>query len=166
MNRTGVETRLAEVMKVELDIIDRFGDDEAQLRARLAEKNWEGLHATIKHLETLSEQIASLEDSRIKAFEHMKERLGVGRETGFYRAVANLPPERRSPLAELYRRLKLATLKVKGLTMCFNDYVTSKTRLVNGFLEALVPNRRGTIYARNGLSREGATDSILISKHI
>jgi hypothetical protein len=71
-------------------------------------------------------------------------------EKPFYAAIMTLPVEERSELSQLYRELKMETLKMRALNETFLVYLEEARALAAAYIEAVCPARGGKLYTCKG----------------
>ena len=96
---------LVEHMRKECALLIEFHDAETAMKARVHEKDWDGLQAIIEALTSLADELVETENSRHLAFETLKRFVGENEAASFYQVIVHLGAEERDALAELYRTL-------------------------------------------------------------
>jgi hypothetical protein len=80
--------------------------------------------------------------------------------------VARLDEASRRELTDLYRRLKLDTLKVRLANDALSAYLSAARETLADFLNAAFPDRRGKIYSRRGAAVHSEMRSIVLDRSI
>jgi len=111
-------------------------------------RDWNGFEANFSKLGKIGEEFTVLEHERERVFAGILTESGVSER--FYSLAAGLPAEQRGELAEIYRALKLETLKVKITGETIMNAIAAAKATAAGFLEIAFPERKGKIYTPYG----------------
>lgn len=144
------ENDLTKLMKNQIKTLDKFCIKEKKLRTYIYEKKWHELENIIKEMAPISEKLEQLEKKRNIAFNELKKSMGEDDDAGFYQVIVKLPEKERDICSELYRNLKLAVMKIRGVTKGIDAHVKAANSVLNQLLEEIYPHRRGNIYSKNG----------------
>ena len=123
--------QLIEVMKKEDLLLDEILKQQQLLHKDVSEKDWESLNVSIANLQELSDRFVSLEEQRTVLGEY-----DAGIEDGEYSGML------------MSVRSKLQKSKVENHVL--NQYVAVTRKFLQGVFDKVVPQRRNTLYSKNG----------------
>ena len=141
---------LENLMRHEIDLINRFSAAEERIKEILVEKDWPQLEKKIKEINLLALRINSTEEKRNDVYQAMKLYCRDDDIKSFYLFAAMFCPDRKDVLDSLYRELKTGVMKVKNITSRINTYVNTVVSTVEKVLDEVYPLRKGTIYNGSG----------------
>jgi len=155
---------LIDVMKRELELLTLYAVHEEKIQAFMRNKNWKTLEKHIRDMDALSLSVQAVEEERVAAFHAARKGLGLPEDTGFYQLAVRYPDAEREELSLLYRSLKLALLRIHGVTECINSYSRTAIDMVQQALKDLFPYRKGHIYSRKGKALPVEGDPLVVSR--
>lgn len=161
---TNLVARCADVLKQETALLERLAAAQEVVRHAAFAREWSDMEAMLSRLDEYGSEFEALEAERGRVF----EALGGGRREGggFYALVARLDPADRRELTELYRRLKLDTLKVRLANEALSTYLNAARATLSEFLDAAFPDRRGKLYSRRGSAVHPEMRSIVLDRSL
>ena len=143
-------TLLSEYLKEQTDGIEAFGELELRMQRAVIRQEWEELDRVIPTSQTLARELESLDERRHSLVRKLKASVGLPENAPFGELVVRLPEDERAPLAQAFRALQVAVLKVRGVTSGIDSYVRGAVRSTNKLLQEVFPDHRGTFYSRLG----------------
>ncbi|MBN2050840.1 MAG: hypothetical protein JW760_10380 [Spirochaetales bacterium] len=150
MEQRAAVTKLLDLMAEEILLLEEFGSREEMVRSCVRQNNWSELNLTIQQLSPLAEKIEAVERLRDEAFTALKTGYGESEDASFYHVVFHLPDRERDISVELYRKLKMAALRIQSITLCIDSYVRTVSGTVRQILEEIFPYQKGKIYSKHG----------------
>ena len=137
------------VLQKECELVRRISSLQNLVYEAVINRDWNGFEANFSKLGKIGEEFTVLEHERERVF------AGILTESSaperFYSLTAGLPPEQRSELTEIYRNLKLETMKVRIWGETIMNYITGARATLAGIFEIAFPDRKGKIYTPYGM---------------
>lgn len=158
--------RLKRALEREVVALEELAASEQELQPLLGQRDWVQVEKHIAALNSLSEDAMSAENEREHAYAELKSTLGAEEGARFYDVLEHLDVEARSELAELYRRLKIAVVQVRGVTGSLDTYVSVSTATVRGVLDELFPDQKGKIYSRSGQANRADERALVLDRQL
>lgn len=146
------------VLTKEIDLLKKISALQSQMRQAVMGREWDDFEGKSQDVNQMSDEFARLEEKRGELFSALA---GVSKETKsadsfdneempFYAAILALPVDQRRQLSDLYRELKIETLKMRALSETFLAYLTEAKSMTASYIEAVCPDRGGKLYTRKG----------------
>jgi hypothetical protein len=124
---------------------------QSLVREAVLGRQWTDFEAHIGAINALSDQFGALEAKREKLLSDFPVQSEIGDEKSrFYALAARFPSEKRNEITDIYRNLKLETLKVRASNDALLNYIAEAKATMTGFLEAAFPDRGGRLYTKRG----------------
>jgi hypothetical protein len=137
------------VLLKECELVRRIASLQNLVYEAVINRDWNGFEANFSKLGKIGEEFTVLEHERERVFAGILTESGVSER--FYSLTAGLPPEQRNEISEIYRNLKLETLKVKLAGENIMNYIAGARATVAGIFEIAFPDRKGKIYTPYGM---------------
>ena len=150
MEELSIVRHLLDLMAEETLLLEEFGSREEEIRSCINENNWNELTLTVQNLSPLAEKIEQVETTRDEVFASLRSMFGEQEDAGFYHVVFHLPRRERDLCVELYRKLKIAAIRIQSITMSIDSYVRTVSGTVRQILEEIFPYQKGNMYSRSG----------------
>ncbi len=150
--------QLEEVLDNQISLLDSAAEEHSALQKAVINRDWGTLEHSLSRLESRSHELEKLEEARQSAYRRLREECGLGESDTFYELLTRLENAPRSRLAEKYRMLKVAVMRLSGQNSTLAGYVSKSSESLEAVLAELFPQRKGTIYRRSGAAsaREGS----------
>ena len=158
--------KLAQLMTEETELLNRISSEEEQLQKALRENSWNEMEFAINRLSPLSSEMEKVEQERNSLFLKMKKKLNMSDADGFYAVAAHLDGEVREDCLRGYRKMKIALLKMRGLTSGIDQYVRTVGEASRAVLNEIFPHRKGSIYSSTGNARPAASDPMVLNRRL
>ena len=129
-----------DVLVKECGLVQRIAGLQELIRDAVENRTWTDFEEHFNDLGRMREEFALLEAERQRIF-----------PGSFYDCAAGLPSEQRNELSEIYRNLKLETLKVQVAGEALMGYITGARATIAGFFELAFPDRGGKLYTPHGI---------------
>jgi len=137
-----------EILLKESELIQHIAGQQEGIHEAVMSRNWTDFEEHFAALERIKAEITDLEDERERLFDGVSEKPG---DFSFYAFAAQLPAQQRVELTEIYRSLKLETLRVRMAGEALMSYIAEARMTMAGFFEIAFPDRRGKIYSPYGI---------------
>jgi hypothetical protein len=136
------------ILLKECELVRRIAGLQNLVYEAVINRDWNGFEANFSKLGKIGEEFTVLEHERERVFAGILIESDVS--AGFYSLTAGLPPEQRNELSEIYRNLKLETLRVRIAGETIMNYIAGARATVAGIFEIAFPDRKGKIYTPYG----------------
>ncbi len=153
-----------DVLRQETALLEQLACAQETVRRAAFSRDWTKLDDQLVRLAEYGKEFELLEAERARIFSLLS---GEGQgPAGFYALASRLEPSERKELTELYRKLKLETLKVRLANDALSSYLSEARTTVSGFLEAAFPDRKGKMYSRRGAPVHSEMRSIVLDRSL
>jgi hypothetical protein len=150
------------VLMCEIELLAKIPPLQNLIRDAIVNREWADYEALMESVGKIGERFGALEAKR----ETLAARLSGGNgQEHFYAWTARLPERERNTLTTLYRNLKMETLQIKLSNDTLMEYLKEARSAVSGILESAYPERRGTLYTRDGTSADPDMKSVVLNRH-
>ena len=153
-------------MQRECTLLAEFHDAETTMRARIHQKDWDGLESVMAEMTTLADRLVETENARHNAFEAVRSEVEEEASATFYQVIVHLSPEERDALAELYRTMKFSVFGIQAVSYCVDDHVRTLNDTMHEVLGELYPHRKGSIYSKSGAKLPNDANPLLIDQEL
>ncbi|MDR2923964.1 MAG: hypothetical protein LBU85_11575 [Treponema sp.] len=137
------------ILLKECELVRRIASLQNLVYEAVLNRDWNGFEANFSKLGEIGKEFSALESERERLFEGIQTEANVSAK--FYSLTAGLPPGQRAELTEIYRNLKLETLKVRIAGETIMNVIAGARATVAGFFEIAFPDRKGKIYTPYGM---------------
>ena len=178
------------VLTGEIGLLKKISAIQDKIRQAVMNRDWDEFDEKTREINQLSEEFAGMEDERARLFSALTNTSNkddtysgdkasaegntsgrssaaagswVIEERPFYAAIMPLPAGERRELANLYRELKMETLKMKASNETFLTYLEEAKAMASAYIEAACPARGGKLYTRKGRRVSQDLKSIVIN---
>ncbi|MDR0569298.1 MAG: flagellar export chaperone FlgN [Spirochaetaceae bacterium] len=138
------------ILQMQTEIMEKIADIQESVRNAVINRQWTDFESLLRTMNQYGDAFQELEAQRSALFTGLLAPESRDPQAGFYAAAAKLPEEERRGLTELYRNLKLRTLKVRMANESLLKYLDEAKTTVDGFLDAACPDRKNRFYSRRG----------------
>ena len=166
MNIDGLSAELGNLMEKETGLLNEICREEEKIQQALRDNNWDEMEIVINKLMPLSVLMERTEAERDKIFRKMKSKLKKSDEDGFYAVAAHMKGENRENCLSGYRKMKIALLKMQGITAAIDHYVRTVGNTGRAVLNEVFPHRRGRLYSADGVERPLQSDPMVLNRHL
>jgi hypothetical protein len=150
----------------ELEVLKQIGTLQTIIWKAVSSHEWTDFEAHNQTVNALGFEFEALEAERIGLLSEMGAAGGRGDEKRrFYALISCFSPEPRDELAELYRSLKLETMKVRMTNETLVDFLAGAKTMMAGYLEAAFPDRAGRLYTPRGTQAAADLRSVVLNRH-
>lgn len=157
---------LKNLMQIEIDLLNGFARLEVKLQEAFLRRDWPELDALVSELGSFSGRIEAIEQRRHNTFLEFKVSLKLDEKMAFSRVIMEMTGEDQEEFSDLYRKLKIAVIRIRGATGRLGYYFRSVSDSVNRVLSELLPYRKGRIYSRGGLPRAVEEASLVFNREL
>ena len=137
-----------EVLLKENELVQSIAGLQNLIREALINRDWTDFESHFSELSAIGAEFASLETERERLFTQDQADSGVS--SGFYTLISHLPADQRAELSEIYRNLKLETLRVQIDGETIMGFIAGARATMAGFFEIAFPDRGGKMYTPHG----------------
>jgi hypothetical protein len=149
-----------DIMLRESDMVRTISGIQLLVKEAVMNREWTDFESLMTQLERIGAEFRDLDAERAGLFSE-----GDGR-VGFYALCAQLPGEARSKITQQYRNLKIEITRVRLENEALLEYLNEARLLVAGFLEAILPERKGKIYSPRGMQIEAEMPSLVVNTRL
>jgi hypothetical protein len=161
-----------DILLKELELVKRIASLQEEAREAVISRDWTDFEDHFKTLECYKSDLALLENERSSAFAQMTGAtmgaagtMSVTEENGaFYKFASSLSQEERIEITEIYRNLKIETLRVRVASESLMHFITSARSAITGFFQALFPQRTGKTYTPYGKPASSDMRSMVLNE--
>jgi len=136
------------ILLKECELVRRISSLQNLVYEAVLNRDWNGFEANFSRLSEIGGEFTKLENERERLFSGILPESDVSAK--FYSLTAGLPMEQRNELTEIYRNLKLETLKIRIMGETIMNYIAGARATVASFFEVAFPDRKGKIYTPYG----------------
>ena len=148
-----------DILLQEITLVRQIASLQESIKEAVISRNWTDFENHFSALGEIGDEFTALECGREDLF--TPDRADQGRANRaqidendsrgrFYTFAAGFPDAQRNELTEIYRRLKLETLKVQTAGEALMGFITGARAFLAGFFEIAFPDRGGKIYTPRG----------------
>jgi len=130
-----------DILLKETTLVQRIQELQNLIREAVINRDWTDFEGHFGELAEIQGEFACLEDEREQFFAGME---------GFYAIIARLPVEQREELSQIFRNLKLETMRVQLSGEAIMGFIAGARATMAGFFEIAFPDRGGKIYTPHG----------------
>jgi len=166
--------RCRDILLQESELVQRVGNLQNMIYSEVVGRDWTDFEAHFEALEEMRKELLTLEDERERIFSiYLGEKTTGNADTAeadassrFYAFVARLSPEQRGEITEVYRSLKVETLKVRSTSETLMSYIAGARATMAGFFEAAFPKaaRTGKTYSPYGTQVSNDMRSMVLNQ--
>ena len=153
--------RTFHVLNLQNEIMEKISLIQESVKNAVMNRQWTDFEALFETMNQYGDQFLVLETERSALFAKSGVFSDINQD--FYSKAARLPEEERSKMTELYRNLKLRTMKVKIENESLVHYLDEAKTTVNSFLDAAYPDRKNRFYSRSGSKVDTDMRSMVIN---
>jgi len=150
------------ILLKECELVRRITSLQNLVYEAVINRDWGGFEANFSKLNKIGEEFTELEHERERLFAGILPESDVSAR--FYSLTAGLPLEQRNELTEIYRNLKLETMRVKIMGENITSFIAEARATVAGFLEIAFPERKGKIYTPYGMAVSHDMRSMVLNR--
>ncbi|MDR0524594.1 MAG: molecular chaperone TorD family protein [Spirochaetaceae bacterium] len=158
----GSEAKTFLLLQMQTEIMENIAKIQESVRNAVLNRQWTDFESLLQRMNQYGDKFQELEAERTALFEDLTPG-SANPSGGFYAGVAQLPEAERRNLTELYRNLKLRTLKVRRANESLLKYLDEAKTTVDSFLDAACPDRKNRFYTRRGAKIPTDMRSIVIN---
>jgi hypothetical protein len=156
--------RCTEVLERERALAAKIAEMQALTKKAAFNRQWLDFEARMEALEQAGAQFEELDRERDGIFTSVAGP-SRGETSGFYAFVSRLPVNEREALTNTYRNLKMEIMKIRLENESLTNYLAEVRFLVEGFLDAAFPDRKGRMYSRSGVQIKADMRSVVLNRH-
>ena len=156
---------LEAALKTQVVLLEGLCEVQNRLQQALLSRDWTALEELVEDQDAIAGRIGEAETLREDAYRQLRNAMGVSESESFADVLALLDGETRGHLANLYRRLKVAVLRVRSIGSGIEAYSRNAAELGEAIVSELLPGGRGRMYNPRGQKAAGDRSAIVMSHH-
>ena len=153
-------------LQLQVELLESLAACQHRVQQAVMRKSWHELDESLHTLHTVSDRIHACEQERERCFAALQGSLGLPETAGFTVVLGYLPDESRRIVSALYRRLKIAVLRVQTITAGIDTYVSNSVETMNQIVSEVFPGARGSVYSRDGSVYGKQPPAMVINHHL
>jgi hypothetical protein len=162
--------RCTAVLEQERELIAKIAVMQDLIRKAVINRQWMDFEAYMEALGQIGAHFEDLDQERVRIFASFTGDGNTPGKTGddaagFYALASCFPADERKALTDVYRNLKMETMKIRLESDALMNYLSEASLLVTGFLEAAFPDRKGKLYSRSGAQVQADMRSMVLNRH-
>jgi hypothetical protein len=130
-----------EILLRESELVQEIVGLQNLIREAVIGRDWTDFEGHFDALNRIKTELIALEGER-EGF--------LSNSTRFYAVAARFPHEQRTELTDIYRSLKLETLRMQMAGESLMEYISEARSTIAGFFEIAFPDRGGKMYTPYG----------------
>ncbi len=158
--------KLADLMEKETAVLNEISIQEESLQKTLRDSNWDQMEIIISRLSPLSDEMDKIEVERNNVYQKLKSKLNKSETDGFYSITVHMEGETRERCLAGYRKMKVALLRMKGITSGIDQYIRAVGDASKTVLDEVFPHRRGRIYSSTGSARPVHSAPMVLNRQL
>lgn len=167
MELVEIEEQLEKIMTDEISLFSLYREDFIKMKKDVEEKDWVSLQSSIESLKSLSGKISEKDELRDSIYKSLCLHTNSTPEDSFYSVISQAYGAAGHELYDIFRMIKNEARSLKALNKNFNQFILNRKNLVNDIMEEFVPELKGTIYNRRGITfHENSSSSLVLNKHL
>jgi hypothetical protein len=163
--------KYTDILQREIEILGGISSMQELVRKAALNREWMDFESLLEKIHDRGEEFEALEAERTGLFADLapeKDRGEGPRKEGepvnFYALISRFPEDKQKELSELYRKLKLETLKIRTANDALLRYLNEGRSVIAAFLEAAFPDRKGKLYSRLGKQIRADMRSMVLNR--
>jgi len=155
-----------DIMLRESALVQEIGKLQDMVYNSVVCRDWTDFDVQFEALGEMGRDLAVLEAERERAFSESMDgdAAGVDASARFYAFAARLSSEQRKEITEVYRGLKMETIKVRSAGETLMGYITGARATMSGFFEAAFPDKAGKTYSPYGTQVSNDRRSMVLNQ--
>lgn len=161
MFRTDIDysEKLKNVLILEDELLSEIHDVQKMIRQSVNDRNWDDLQNYIFSFNELSNKFVSFEEERLECFDYF----GLVDGAGLSSSNNKFTHEATGDIQELYLSVKQKLLASKIENNALNNYIKITTEFLQGVFDNVIPQRKTSVYSRNGSLVKNQPKSIILN---
>jgi hypothetical protein len=141
--------RCRDILLQEVTLVRQIACLQEQIKEAVMNRDWADFENHFSLLGEIGDEFTVLESGREALFDRQADDQNDSRGR-FYAFAAGFPDAQRNELTDIYRDLKLETLKVQMTGQSLMSFISGARAAMAGFVEIASPERGGKIYTPYG----------------
>jgi len=138
-----------DILLKESELVQKIAGLQNLVWEAVIKRDWADFEGYFSELGKIGEEFSALEAERERFFAEFQGE--SGESSGFYALAARFPDNERAEITEIYRNLKLETMRVQMMGETLMGYIADARATITGFFEIAFPGRGGRIYTPYGV---------------
>jgi hypothetical protein len=161
-----------EILLKQIELIMEATVMQDKIRLAVLNREWEGFDNNISVIYGIEKKLSFLENEReeiFAAFETMNQITSIKADdinvkSRFYSIACKLPETQRNELTEIYRSLKMETMKLRIANEDYMSYLAGIRTMIKDFFDIAFPERGGKIYTPQGTHLSHDMSSMMLNQ--
>jgi len=141
-----------DVLMRESELVQKISSLQDMVYKAVVGRDWANFDEHFKALENMGKELAVLENERERVFSECYNGIATDADASsrFYSSVARFSQEQRNEITEIYRSLKMETIRVQTASETLTSYIAGMRSTVAEFFKTAFPERSGKTYSPYG----------------
>jgi hypothetical protein len=148
-----------DILTKEIEILGKISSIQNLVRNAVINREWMDFESLLEKMHDQGREFELLEAERAGLFADVVPE----KNRNFYALISRFSENSRKELTELYRTLKLETLKIRIANDALLRYLNEGRAVIASFLEAAFPDRKGKLYSRLGKQIQADMRSMVVN---
>ena len=151
-----------DILLKECELVQRIAGLQNLIWEAVIKRDWADFEDYFSDLNKVGEEFAALEAEREQFFAEFQDETGA--VSGFYALAARFPVDQRTEITEIYRSLKLETLRIQMFGETIMGYIAGARATIADFFQVAFPDRGGKLYTPNGIPASHDMRSMVLNQ--
>ena len=151
--------KLKNVLIAEDEVLTEIHDIQKNIRKSVNDRNWNDLQNYLISFDNLSTKFNSLEEERLECFSYFGLKDGAGLSS----SNNKFTHEATGGIQDLYLSVKQKLLASKIENNALNNYIKITTEFLQGVFDNVIPQRKTSVYSRNGYLVKNQPQSMILN---
>jgi hypothetical protein len=163
--------KYTDILQREIEILGGISSMQELVRKAALNREWMDFESLLEKIRERGDEFEALEAERTGLFADLTPERDRGEDpckegatVNFYALISRFPEDQQKELRELYRKLKLETLKIRTANDALLRYLNEGRSVIAAFLEAAFPDRKGRLYSRKGKQVRADMRSMVLNR--
>jgi len=146
------------ILQLQVEIMEEIFAIQELVKNAVINQEWTDFDTLLGTINQYSDNFHELETERVSIFDKIS-----GKRSNFYNTIIHFPEEERKKFSELYRSLKMKTLKVRMSNESLIHYLDEAKTTIDTFLDAAYPDRKNRLYSPWGAKVSADMRSMIVN---
>ena len=134
-------------------------------REAIVNKDWSSVNTNIDTLNELSNQVQTLDKSRVNILIDISEDIKSTKSENCYSIIQVAPVEIKDKLLEIFYKLKASVIQAQGVFKGLDQFVEHKKEVSKEIIDILVKDANGNVYSKPG-RRMQSSQGFLVDRQL
>ncbi len=166
MNKDLRIEELLECMECQAELLSDFAASQDLLKAQVEKAAWPSVEIHLTKLRQQADAIQRLDSRRTQLVSQLGSIWGTPAVNSIGEMISLAPDTQQPGLKQVASRLQGALWQVHKTTRRLGCYFESLTDTLDLVLDELIPQRKGKLYARDGMRKAWADNSFVVNTEL